>query len=79
MATAPNGAVLPRYHMAMPQAGTDGDVEEMALYAGQGVGLVTRGCAGRRHRPRAPRRSPAPARLSMSIAPSLRTDCTLRR
>ncbi len=41
VATAPNGAVLPRYHMAMPQAGTDGDVEEMALYAGQGVGLVT--------------------------------------
>ena len=44
VATAPNGAALPRYHMAMPQAGTDGDVEEMALYAGQGVGLA-RACA----------------------------------
>ncbi|MGH2894417.1 MAG: nitronate monooxygenase, partial [Solirubrobacteraceae bacterium] len=40
VATAPNGAALERYHMAMPQAGTDGDVEEMALYAGQGVGLA---------------------------------------
>ena len=44
VATAPNGTALPRYHMAMPQAATNGDVEEMALYAGQGVGLV-RGCA----------------------------------
>ena len=40
VATAPNGAALERYHMAMPQAGTNGDVEEMALYAGQGVGLA---------------------------------------
>ncbi len=40
VATAPNGSALPRYHMAMPQAGTNGDVEEMALYAGQGVGLA---------------------------------------
>jgi NAD(P)H-dependent flavin oxidoreductase YrpB (nitropropane dioxygenase family) len=30
--------------MALPQAGTDGDVEAMALYAGQGVGLA-RACA----------------------------------
>jgi nitronate monooxygenase len=44
VATAPSGSVLARYHMAMPQAGTDGDVEEMALYAGQGVGLA-RTCA----------------------------------
>ncbi len=44
VATAPNGSALARYHMAMPQAGTDGDVEEMALYAGQGVGLA-RACA----------------------------------
>jgi NAD(P)H-dependent flavin oxidoreductase YrpB (nitropropane dioxygenase family) len=44
VATAPNGTALQRYHMAMPQAGTDGDVEEMALYAGQGVGLA-RECA----------------------------------
>jgi len=43
VATAPNGAALERYHMALPQAGTDGDVEEMALYAGQGVGLVRAG------------------------------------
>ena len=40
VATAPNGSALMRYHMAMPQAGTEGDVEEMALYAGQGVGLA---------------------------------------
>jgi NAD(P)H-dependent flavin oxidoreductase YrpB (nitropropane dioxygenase family) len=40
VATAPNGSTLKRYHMAMPQAGTEGDVEEMALYAGQGVGLA---------------------------------------
>jgi NAD(P)H-dependent flavin oxidoreductase YrpB (nitropropane dioxygenase family) len=44
VATAPNGSGLERYHMAMPQAGTHGDVEEMALYAGQGVGLA-RACA----------------------------------
>ena len=44
VATAPNGTALKRYHMAMPQAGTDGHVEEMALYAGQGVGLA-RTCA----------------------------------
>lgn len=40
VATAPNGSATMRYHMAMPQAGTKGDVEEMALYAGQGVGLA---------------------------------------
>ena len=40
MATAPNGSGLRRYHMAMPQSGTQGDVEVMALYAGQGVGLA---------------------------------------
>jgi NAD(P)H-dependent flavin oxidoreductase YrpB (nitropropane dioxygenase family) len=44
VATAPSGASLERYHMAIPQAGTDGDIEEMALYAGQGVGLA-RACA----------------------------------
>jgi NAD(P)H-dependent flavin oxidoreductase YrpB (nitropropane dioxygenase family) len=44
VATAPSGVSLERYHMAMPQAGTGGDVEEMALYAGQGVGLA-RACA----------------------------------
>ena len=40
VATAPNGSALNRYHMAMPQSGTRGDIEAMALYAGQGVGLV---------------------------------------
>ena len=44
VATAPNGSRLPRYHMAMPQAATEGEVLEMALYAGQGVGLA-RACA----------------------------------
>jgi NAD(P)H-dependent flavin oxidoreductase YrpB (nitropropane dioxygenase family) len=44
VAIAPDGRGLPRYHMAMPQAGADGEVDEMALYAGQGVGLV-RACA----------------------------------
>jgi NAD(P)H-dependent flavin oxidoreductase YrpB (nitropropane dioxygenase family) len=44
VATAPNGSPLPRYHMAMPQAGTEGDAAAMALYAGQGVGLA-RACA----------------------------------
>jgi NAD(P)H-dependent flavin oxidoreductase YrpB (nitropropane dioxygenase family) len=42
--TVPNGSTLMRYHMALPQAGTEGDVGEMALYAGQGVGLA-RACA----------------------------------
>jgi NAD(P)H-dependent flavin oxidoreductase YrpB (nitropropane dioxygenase family) len=40
VATAPNGSGLKRYHMAMPQSGTQGDTEMMALYAGQGVGLA---------------------------------------
>jgi NAD(P)H-dependent flavin oxidoreductase YrpB (nitropropane dioxygenase family) len=44
VATAPTGSALTRYHMAMPQAATDGEVGEMALYAGQGVGLA-RHCA----------------------------------
>ena len=40
MGTAPDGRPLPRYHMAMPQSETAGDVEDMALDAGRGVGLV---------------------------------------
>ncbi|MGZ4171299.1 MAG: hypothetical protein ACXVR1_17040 [Solirubrobacteraceae bacterium] len=40
VATGPNGSAVARYSMAMPQAGADGEVEEMALYAGQGVGQV---------------------------------------
>ena len=40
VATAPHGSALTRYHMALPQAGTSGDVEAMALYAGEGIGLA---------------------------------------
>src|SRR6202012_1771743 len=40
VATAPNGSALTRYHMAMPQTGTNGHVEAMALYAGEGGGLA---------------------------------------
>ncbi len=38
--TARNGAAVPRYSDVMPTPGMVGDVEPMALYAGQGVGLV---------------------------------------
>ena len=31
---------IPRYAVNMPLAGTDGDVEAMAMYAGQGVGTI---------------------------------------
>jgi nitronate monooxygenase len=31
---------VPRYAINLPLAGTDGDVEAMALYAGQGVGMI---------------------------------------
>ena len=34
------GAELPRYHFAAPTRDVVGDVEAMALYAGEGVGLV---------------------------------------
>ena len=33
-------AGVPRYAINMPLAGTDGDVEAMAMYAGQGVGTI---------------------------------------
>ena len=33
-------AGVPRYAVNMPLAGTDGDVEAMAMYAGQGVGTI---------------------------------------
>jgi nitronate monooxygenase len=31
---------VPRYALNLPLSGTDGDVEAMAMYAGQGVGTV---------------------------------------
>ena len=33
-------AEVPRYSMSLPMAGMSGDVEALALYAGQGVGLI---------------------------------------
>jgi nitronate monooxygenase len=36
-----SGASIPRYSVAPPSRDVDGDIEAMALYAGQGVGLVT--------------------------------------
>jgi NAD(P)H-dependent flavin oxidoreductase YrpB (nitropropane dioxygenase family) len=41
VATDPLGRPVPRYSVAPPVAGTEGAIEAMALYAGQGVGLVT--------------------------------------
>jgi nitronate monooxygenase len=35
-----DGSPIPRYHFAAPHAAVSGDAEAMALYAGQGVGLV---------------------------------------
>jgi nitronate monooxygenase len=35
-----HGATLPRYAVNMPRVDVDGDVEAMALYAGQGVGAI---------------------------------------
>ena len=31
---------VPRYAVNLPLSGTDGDVEAMAMYAGQGVGAI---------------------------------------
>ncbi len=36
----PGGAEIPRYHAATASAGTTGDCEAMALYAGTGVGRI---------------------------------------
>jgi nitronate monooxygenase len=36
------GEPVPRYSSSSPTAGATGDIEAMALYAGQGVGLVNR-------------------------------------
>jgi nitronate monooxygenase len=35
-----DGTPVPRYHFASPTRGTKGDIEAMALYAGEVVGLV---------------------------------------
>ena len=40
MAHAGAQAPIPRYSVAPPAQNVEGDVEAMALYAGQGVGLV---------------------------------------
>ncbi len=40
IATAPGGRSMVRYGYALPQPGMEGDVEALALYAGQSVGLV---------------------------------------
>jgi NAD(P)H-dependent flavin oxidoreductase YrpB (nitropropane dioxygenase family) len=44
VAQFPGGRAIARYHFAMPVAGAGGDIEAMALYAGEGCGLV-RECA----------------------------------
>ncbi|MDP3761802.1 MAG: nitronate monooxygenase [Ramlibacter sp.] len=40
VALRPDGSGISRYHFAAPHSGMSGDVEAMALYAGEGVGLV---------------------------------------
>ncbi|HTP20214.1 MAG TPA: nitronate monooxygenase [Solirubrobacteraceae bacterium] len=40
---SPSGTPLIRYGFGIPVAGTTGDVEAMAMYAGQGVGLIRAG------------------------------------
>lgn len=39
----PDGSVIPRYHFASPTRGVQGNVDDMALYAGGAVGLVREG------------------------------------
>lgn len=41
VATTPGGRPIGRYSAAFPQPGMQGDVEALALYAGQSVGLVS--------------------------------------
>lgn len=41
-AQRPDGAQIPRYHFASPTRDTVGDIEAMAHYAGEAVGLVQR-------------------------------------
>ena len=40
VARTASGGAVPRYSAAIPTQGMDGDVEAMALYAGQSAGLV---------------------------------------
>jgi NAD(P)H-dependent flavin oxidoreductase YrpB (nitropropane dioxygenase family) len=40
VAHAADGTPIPRYHVTQPHPRVDGDQEALALYAGQGVGLV---------------------------------------
>lgn len=40
VARRPDGAAIPRYFFASPTRDVEGEVEAMALYAGEGVGLV---------------------------------------
>lgn len=42
VAAGPGGSPVPRYHAASPRQELEGRVEDMAMYAGQGVGLVRR-------------------------------------
>ncbi len=42
VAARADGTPIPRYHFAAPVADTTGNIEAMALYAGAGVGLVSR-------------------------------------
>jgi len=38
----PRGAEIPRYHCSPPRGGVTGEIEAMCLYAGAGVGEITR-------------------------------------
>lgn len=40
VARRPDGSPIPRYHFGSPTRAVQGEVEAMALYAGEGVGLV---------------------------------------
>jgi hypothetical protein len=42
LARDPRGAEIARYHCSPPRMGVAGDIEAMCLYAGMGVGEVTR-------------------------------------
>lgn len=42
IAARPSGAAIKRYQATTPSEGFEGDIEAMALWAGQGVGLVDR-------------------------------------
>jgi NAD(P)H-dependent flavin oxidoreductase YrpB (nitropropane dioxygenase family) len=40
VATGPDGRLVERYEDTIPLPGADGNVEALAMYAGQSVGLV---------------------------------------